>query len=251
VFFPNSTVNAGRNRLLQQLITQFPHVHPNFVIFMDEDARLEMRGDVTCGSAYDAHREFEKSLLKWQPAVGVPYQSWHSLQPQLVMQTLNHFDHNVVALHDEAVYFDVLTEALFVDMCWWYGQSIFSVIGSVFSPNITLQFNASVSINTGQRPSFSAGVAEVSSKYNKRLDCYPALLWIMSSAKSLSLLNNIRITRNASLFTYGTLANKRNRCSAATAAVPLLYLSHSLLRFLVANRPSVARLSKDSRVMYH
>ena len=50
-FFPNSTVNAGRNHLLQHLITRFPDVHPNFIIFMDEDARLVMRGDTASAAA--------------------------------------------------------------------------------------------------------------------------------------------------------------------------------------------------------
>ena len=221
VFFPNSTVNAGRNQLLQQLLVRFPDVHPNFVIFMDEDAGLLMREDgVGGGSAWRAHREFERLLLQWQPAIGVPYHSWHTIQQDLAVQTVDHFDHIVVALHDEVVDYYLPTETRFDSMCWWYGQAVYSIISSMFFPNNTLQFNTIVSINTGARPLSLEGVAEASSKYKKRTDFYHSLTWILSSVKSLPLLNNIDITIEASLFTYGTLANKGNRCTSAAAPAP-------------------------------
>ena len=214
VFFPNSTVNEGRNHLLQQLTSRFPHLHPNFIIFMDEDARLHMRGDDTpsvSSSSYIAHREFERLLLQWQPAIGVPYHSWHSLQPGADVQTVDHFDHIVVALHDEVVDFYLPTETRFDSICWWHGQAVYSIISSMLFPNNTLQFNIIVSVNTGARALSLEGVAHASSKYKKRTDFYPALMWILSSAKSLALLANIDITIDAAHFTYGTLANKGNR----------------------------------------
>jgi hypothetical protein len=232
VFYPNSTVNDGRNHLLQQLLLRFPDVHANFVIFMDEDARLQMREDGGGGgSAWDAHREFERLLLQWQPAIGVPYHSWHSLQQDVAVQTLDHFDHIVVALHDEVVDYYLPTETRFDSMCWWYGQAVYSAISSMFFPNNTLQFNTIVSINSGARPLHLEEVAEVSSKYKKRTDFYHSLTWIMSSVKSLPLLNNIDITIEAGLFSYGTLANKGNRCPmpCALPAFPPTLCSDSLL----------------------
>lgn len=212
VFFPNSTVNEGRNHLVQQLTRRFPHLHPNFIIFMDEDARLLMRGDDAAGSSsWRAHREFERLLLQWQPAIGVPYHSWHSLQHGAAVQTVDHFDHIVVALHDEVVDFYLPTETRFDSICWWHGQAVYSIISSMLFPNNTLQFNTIVSVNTGARALSLEGVAHASSKYKKRTDFYPALMWILSSAKSLALLHNVDITVDASLFTYGTLANKGNR----------------------------------------
>jgi hypothetical protein len=80
-------------------------------------------------------------------------------------------------------------------------------------PNNTLQFNTISSINTAQRPPTLEGVAEVSKKYKKRFDFYPALLWIMSSAKATALPRNVHITSDASSFHYGTIANKGNRCA--------------------------------------
>jgi hypothetical protein len=212
VFFPNSTVNEGRNHLVQLLTSRYPDLHPNFIIFMDEDARLQLRGDATSGgSSWEAHREFERLLLQWQPAIGVPYHSWHSLQHDAAVQTVDHFDHIVVALHDEVVGLYLPTETRFDSICWWHGQAVYSIISSMLFPNNTLQFNTIVSINSGARPLSLEGVAQVSSKYKKRTDFYPAFMWILSSAKSLALLNNIDITIDASLFTYGTLANRGNR----------------------------------------
>ena len=230
VYFPNSSANSGRNYLLQHFITRFPEVHPNFVILLDDDVRLMMRGDSAgVSSSWSAHREFERLLLQWQPAVGVPYHSWHHLQPDLEVQTVDHFDHIFLALHDEVVDFYLPTETRFDSICWWYGQSIYSVISSMFFPNNTLQFNTIVSINPGARPLSLEGVVDASLKYKKRTDFYPALMWIMSSAKSLPLLNNVDITIDPSLFTYGTLSNKGNRCVPAITRVHLLKLSAASL----------------------
>jgi hypothetical protein len=243
VFFPNSTVNAGRNHLLESLLSQFPSVHFNFVVFMDEDAKLLMRGDgAHDGSRFDAHREYERLLLQWQPAIGVPFHSWHNLQEHVAVQTVDHFDHIVVALHDEVVDYFLPTETRFDSICWWHGQAIYSVISSMFFPNNTLQFNTIISINTGARSMSLEGVAETSSKYKKRTDFYPALMWILSSAKALPLLSNVDITVNASSFTYGTLSNKGNRYSC-TCLLPA-YTLHALIsvthfpRFAVAPSPS-------------
>ena len=165
----------------------------------------------------------------------MPYHSWHHLQPDLEVQTVDHFDHIFLALHDEVVDFYLPTETRFDSICWWYGQSIYSVISSMFFPNNTLQFNTIVSINPGARPLSLEGVADASLKYKKRTDFYPALMWIMSSAKSLPLLNNVDITMDPSLFSYGTLSNKGNRHGTCYHA---RLHSEAQRRFSADSRPS-------------
>lgn len=72
IFDPNTTWSSGRNLLLQFLKEQEQQEGKyDYLIFLDDDVRLEIEKK----PQLDPFRTFEKWLLEWEPAVGVPTQS--------------------------------------------------------------------------------------------------------------------------------------------------------------------------------
>jgi len=82
LFFPGSSWNEGRNRLLSAAVTRAAKSGHNYLyyIFLDEDCRV--REDQALAKKLNVQltgnpfRTFERYLLEWEPAVGYTRYAW-------------------------------------------------------------------------------------------------------------------------------------------------------------------------------
>ena len=154
MFFPNSTVNEGRNAAWENTFVRWPGTVFTYYIFLDGDTSLTFRPErsslsVVEGVSSDKQpfRMFEQYLLHYRPAIGLPrYDGWHSDDGNEV-QLLSNFDHIMIAIHQNVSRLFLPTETSFDDVSWWYGQRIFSLLAAVAFSNQTFQFNAVVTDN--------------------------------------------------------------------------------------------------------
>lgn len=155
IFAPNSTWTFGRNRLYKEV----QNTNYEYYIFLDGDVELTHQ-KVYHGyrSVADANpwRLFEKYLLEFRPAVGVPDYRWHLAggwknygykDYGQEIQTLRFFDAALTAFHRDAFnvlmpYYDGLEPE---SEC--YSQQLLSHLASVLYKGYVLQFNALLSIN--------------------------------------------------------------------------------------------------------
>lgn len=154
MFYPNSTVNEGRNAAWENTFVRWPGTVFTYYIFLDGDTSLTFRRErsslsVVEGVSSDKQpfRMFEQYLLHYSPAIGLPrYDRWHSDNGNEV-QLLSNFDHIMIAIHENVSRLFLPTETSFDDVSWWYGQRIVSLLAAVAFSNQTLQFNAVVTDN--------------------------------------------------------------------------------------------------------
>ncbi|MDO9109388.1 MAG: hypothetical protein Q7U40_01925, partial [Desulfatirhabdiaceae bacterium] len=105
IYYPQSTWNEGRNRLLKEAVTR--NAGYLYYIFLDgdcivkEDAELARTLNVKlCGNPF---RTFEKYLLEWEPAVGYSRYSWQYEEPGSEVNLGYNFDALFNAFHHEAI----------------------------------------------------------------------------------------------------------------------------------------------------
>eukprot|EP00288_Rhodomonas_lens_P018318 CAMPEP_0177695580 /NCGR_PEP_ID=MMETSP0484_2-20121128/3531_1 /TAXON_ID=354590 /ORGANISM="Rhodomonas lens, Strain RHODO" /LENGTH=274 /DNA_ID=CAMNT_0019206511 /DNA_START=21 /DNA_END=841 /DNA_ORIENTATION=- len=142
IYLPNSTLVQGRNRLFSEVATRFPRTEFEYLIFMDEDAELKetLNFGMNTGNAW---RTFERYLLEWRPAVGVPsYDYYFHVDTKEEVQTIFNFDQIVVAYHWETWPVLLPYTELFDDQSWWYCGSVQNVLCFAFFNNHRLMFNA-------------------------------------------------------------------------------------------------------------
>ena len=134
IYYPNSTWTEGRNRLLEEarnLDKQY-----DFYIFMDDDLSFSKGG----------FREFEKLLIKYQPAIASPHLPGYNLNKEdlnLHVHTVFRFDAAMNAFHHSVVFDETVFPyvAKFDQHSWWYSQYVLIVVANVFYPSYILQFN--------------------------------------------------------------------------------------------------------------
>ena len=148
VWAPGCTWNEARNRLLQEVRARGRHYI--YLIFTDDDASLSLRpASVPVGyvteSLDDPWREFERLLLKWQPAAG--YARYTIQQPQVVkgeepeVECVRFADPLLVAYHFEAAAFVLPYTTAFDTESWWYSAVVANALQSLHFRGHVLQFN--------------------------------------------------------------------------------------------------------------
>ena len=157
-FFPNSTVNEGRNELWYRTFEKWPGTVFTYYIFLDGDASLTLRPDRNKLSPVpNASREslpfrvFEQHLLHYRPAIAVPfYSQWH-LDNGSDVQFVSNFDHIFLAVHANVARMFLPSETIFDQLSWWWAQRVWGFLCSVAFPQQTLQINAVMSDNDSLR----------------------------------------------------------------------------------------------------
>lgn len=134
LFFPDSTWAQGRNRLLNEALQKGEYL---YYIFCDDDIAFK----------HGSWQDFEESLLKSHPAVGVP------LVPRTVLTMLKfpRISHQPFFVNDEqliAFHKDVVKDRLVVpyltrydEINWWISCEVQQILIQNFYPYHAIQFN--------------------------------------------------------------------------------------------------------------
>jgi hypothetical protein len=109
--------------------------------FLDEDAQLRA-ADV---------RAFERQLLHYEPAVGVPKIAWNPRVVQAPVLPIYHFDAIFNAFHRETLYWLLPYNGSFDNSCWWTSQLLLIHRAAMWYQGHVLQFDALSVGNTQHR----------------------------------------------------------------------------------------------------
>jgi hypothetical protein len=153
IFYPKSTWNEGRNRLLKEAITR--NAGYLYYIFLDgdcivkEDAELAEALNVPlCGNPF---RTFEKYLLEWLPAVGYTRYSWQYDEPGAEVNLGYNFDALFNAFHCEAISFLLPYYTGFDCESWLYSQHILNHLAALLYNSHRIQFNVITTRNMNRK----------------------------------------------------------------------------------------------------
>lgn len=157
IFFPDSTWNEGRNRLLlealrRELAAGRPY---QYYIFLDEDcavredtALAKQLGIPLSGNPF---RTFETALGKWQPALGCTRYAWQHHVPGREVNTGHNIDALFNAFHREAAGLLLPYYTGFDSESWLYSQNIINQLATLFYHPYRMQFNLLVTRNQDRR----------------------------------------------------------------------------------------------------
>jgi hypothetical protein len=154
IFFPGSTWNTGRNRLLEEArrLEQLRGRRYRYFILLDDDVELRYDESVVARFGIDKaggpYRTFERYLQSTSPAVGYARFAWQHLDPAAVFNTNSNFDALFNAYHRDVV--DLLLPYVteFDHESWWYSQYIVIKLCDAFLNHSRWQFNFLVASNT-------------------------------------------------------------------------------------------------------
>jgi len=157
IFFPHSSWNAGRNRLLAEAVERAASSGNDYLyyIFMDEDCRIEEDAGLArrlerplTGNPF---RTFESCLLEWQPALGYTRYAWQYYRKGREVNLGYNIDAIFNAFHREAVPFLLPYYTGFDADSWLYSQNIINhLLALVYHP-YRIQFNLIITANRRRR----------------------------------------------------------------------------------------------------
>ena len=147
VFFPCSSWNEGRNRLLQEALQRVresgrPY---RYYIFLDEDC--EVAEDVPLARRLkvpltgNPFRTFESCLLEWEPALGYTRYAWQHYEPGRETNLGHNLDALFNAFHCEAVAMLLPYYTGFDGESWLYSQNIINHLATLLYHPYRMQFN--------------------------------------------------------------------------------------------------------------
>ena len=163
IFYPFSTFTEGRNRLYAAGLERSGNYL--YFIMLDEDAELIASERLT-RQGENPWRVFERYLLEYEPAVGVPWYSRWQRKTSAEVDTLYAFDLIVNAIHVGALPVILPLDDRFDDLSWWHSGNEFCLLAALLYPGHILQFNELevrnlVSLPYPQSIDFSESNAEV------------------------------------------------------------------------------------------
>jgi hypothetical protein len=178
IYFPNSTLVQGRNRLYAEARVAFPGSSFTYYIMMDGDVTLKEVRDFgfNTGSAWTT---FEEYLLEWEPAVGFPHFGAADYDDESEVQLVFNFDQIVVAYHAEAAPLLLPYTEIFDGVSWWYCGTVQNALCAAVYNNHRMQFNALRALSW-----FSS----TSPTYLRASNFLYPLTWIGPAIKSLDAL---------------------------------------------------------------
>ena len=141
IYYPNSTWTTGRNKLIEEA-KKLPNKYL-YYIFLDDDLSFKQ----------GSFREFEKMLLEYKPAIGIPKCWNHNKRENINMlaHTVYEFDAAFNAFHQDVFFDDVLFPYItnFDEQSWWCSQTVLLChIAHQFYHRHILQFNNIQVINS-------------------------------------------------------------------------------------------------------
>ncbi len=135
IYFPKSSWTEGRNRLYEESVKNPSYL---YYIFLDDDVEFSK----------GSWRDFEDELLKYNPAIAVPYLAEYGSGDafndlRLDSQTCYYFDAMYNAFHRDVVMDGLILPYYgnFDQKSWWYSQWIVIHLANLFFPNHILQIN--------------------------------------------------------------------------------------------------------------
>ena len=140
IFFPESKWSEGRNKLLQLAKKRGEY---EYYVFCDDDIKFRKGG-------WD---EFERLLLKYNPAIGHPLfipKAKRTPLPYFESQLFCILDQQLVAYHKDLISDGVILpyQHQLDEYSWWSSGSVVNVIIRNFYSKSTLQFNNIIVLNT-------------------------------------------------------------------------------------------------------
>jgi hypothetical protein len=178
LYFPNSTLVQGRNRLFFQVQQSFPETSFMYYIFMDGDVTLKEVKDFGFNTG-NPWLTFEQYLLEWEPAVGFPHFGAADYDEDSEVQIAFNFDQIVVAYHTETVTLLLPYTERFDNVSWWYCGTVQNALCAALYNNHRMQFNALRALSWE---------SNFSPRYLRASNFLFPLTWISSAIKSLDLL---------------------------------------------------------------
>ena len=152
IFYPNSTLVQGRNRLWAAARAAFPGAGFAYYVMMDGDVSLEEVRDFGFNTG-DAWATLEGYLLEWGPAVGFPHFGAADYDAAREAQPVFNFDQIVVAYHAEAAPLLLPYTEAFDGVSWWYCGSVQNALAAAVYGGHRLQFNALRALSWVSNPS--------------------------------------------------------------------------------------------------
>jgi hypothetical protein len=153
IFYPKSTWNEGRNRLLKEAVSR--KIGYLYYIFLDGDCIVKEDPELAkalnielCGNPF---RTFEKYLLEWQPAIGYSRYSWQYDEPGAAVNLGYNFDALFNAFHCEAVPFLLPYYTGFDCESWLYSQHIINHLAALLYNCHRIQFNVITTHNLNRK----------------------------------------------------------------------------------------------------
>lgn len=135
IYFPKSTWTEGRNRLYEEAVKDPSYL---YYIFLDDDVTFK-KGN---------WRDFEDALLKYQPAIAVPYFAEYGSDSafnnmKLKAHTCYAFDAIYNAFHRDVLLDGTILPYYggFDKECWFYSQWFVIHLANMFFPRHILQIN--------------------------------------------------------------------------------------------------------------
>ena len=153
IFYPESTWNEGRNRLLKEATSR--NAGYLYYIFLDGDCIVKEDSELArtlniplCGNPF---RTFEKYLLEWEPAVGYSRYSWQYEEPGSEVNLGYNFDALFNAFHHETISFLLPYYTGFDCESWLYSQHILNHLTALFYNPNRIQFNVITTRNANRK----------------------------------------------------------------------------------------------------
>ncbi|KAJ1487425.1 hypothetical protein T484DRAFT_1941295, partial [Baffinella frigidus] len=160
IWLPGSTWNEARNRLYAEVRGGASHYR--YLVFLDEDVSLSLRPSAVDapGVQEDPWREYERLLIEWAPAVGVPrytvQQPEEEDQEEPDVQCVHFMDPLVVSIHFEAAALLLPYTNHFDSESWWYSAVVANALAAVHFPGHVIQFNSVYSHDDPQAAGYTA-----------------------------------------------------------------------------------------------
>jgi hypothetical protein len=157
IFYPDSTWNEGRNRLLAEALKRSSATGNNYLyyIFMDDDCVVEedraLAKELGISLTGNPFRTFEKFLLEWEPAVGYTRYAWQYFEPGKETNIGYNIDGNFNAFHRETLSFLLPYYTGFDSESWLYSQHIINHLTAILYNPYRVQFNLITTKNKRQR----------------------------------------------------------------------------------------------------
>lgn len=157
LFFPGSSWNEGRNRLLSAAVTRAEKNGNNYLyyIFLDEDCRVRedkaLAKKLNIQLTGNPFRTFERYLLEWEPAVGYTRYAWQFFEKGQETNIGYNIDAIFNAFHRETLSFLLPYYTGFDSESWLYSQHIINHLMALLYNPYRIQFNVITTQNRTRR----------------------------------------------------------------------------------------------------
>ena len=147
IFYPESSWNEGRNRLLAEALGRQRQNGWEYLyyIFMDGDCRVtedrQLARRLNVPLTGNPFRTFERYLTEWEPAVGYTRYDWQHVEPESEVNLGYNYDAIINAFHRETLSALLPYYTGFDAESWLYSQHIINHLTAVLYNPYRIQFN--------------------------------------------------------------------------------------------------------------